>query len=57
VDVGTYDEYQLQVGARVLHRKLEALGIPHVYEEYPDGHRHTDYRYAHSLERLSKALQ
>jgi enterochelin esterase-like enzyme len=57
VDVGAYDEYQLQVGARVLHRKLEALGIPHVYEEYPDGHRHTDYRYANSLERLSKALR
>ena len=57
VDVGIYDAYQLQVGARLLHRKREALGIPHVYEEYPDGHRHTDYRYAHSLERLSKALQ
>lgn len=57
IDVGSYDEYQLQVGARVLHRKLEALGIPHVYEEYPDGHRHTDYRYAYSLERLYEALR
>jgi len=57
IDVGQYDEYQLQVGARVLHRKLERIGIPHVYEEYPDGHRHTHYRYADSLARLYEALQ
>jgi len=57
VDVGQYDEYQLQVGARVLHRRLEALGIPHVYEEYPDGHRGTHYRYDVSLPRLAEALQ
>jgi len=57
VDAGQTDEYQLQVGARVLHRKLEALGIPHVYEEYPDGHRGTRYRYDVSLPLLAEALQ
>ncbi len=57
VDVGEFDEYQLQVGARVLHRKLAALGIPHTYEEYPDGHRDTHYRYAASLARLYEALR
>jgi enterochelin esterase-like enzyme len=57
IDAGEYDEYQLQVGARVLHRKLHDLGISHVYEEYPDGHRGTHYRYAHSLARLYEALQ
>ncbi|MBN1202356.1 MAG: esterase [Anaerolineae bacterium] len=56
IDVGQYDEYQLQIGARVLHQKLETLGIPHVYEEYPDGHRGTHYRYADSLPRLVEAL-
>lgn len=56
IDVGQFDEYQLQVGARVLHQKLEALGVPHVYEEYPDGHRDTHYRYDASLPRLVEAL-
>jgi hypothetical protein len=57
IDAGQYDEYQLQVGARVLHRKLENLGIAHVYEEYPDGHRGTHYRYDESLVRLYEALR
>jgi enterochelin esterase family protein len=57
VDVGRYDEYQLQVGARLLHRKLERLGIAHIYEEYPDGHRDTHYRYAASLPALYEALR
>ncbi len=57
LDVGQYDEYQLQVGARVLHRKMSALSIPHEYEEYPDGHRGTHYRYEVSLPKLAEALQ
>lgn len=57
IDAGQYDEYQLQVGARLLHRRLDALGIDHIYEEYPDGHRDTHYRYNVSLPRLAEALQ
>ncbi|HEX3053007.1 MAG TPA: alpha/beta hydrolase-fold protein [Aggregatilineaceae bacterium] len=57
IDAGQYDEYQLQVGARVLSRKLTALNIPHQYEEYPDGHRHTHYRYEVSLAALYEALK
>ena len=57
VDVGQYDEYQLQVGARVLHRKMDALSISHEYEEFPDGHRGTHYRYETSLPKLAEALQ
>jgi len=57
IDAGQFDEYQLQVGARLLHRKLDQLGIPHIYEEYPGGHRDTHYRYAESLPRLYEALQ
>ncbi|MBN1680583.1 MAG: esterase [Anaerolineae bacterium] len=56
IDAGQFDEYQLQVGARILHHKLDALAIDHVYEEFPDGHRGTHYRYADSLPRLVKAL-
>lgn len=56
IDAGSQDEYQLQVGARVLHQRLETLGITHDYEEYPDGHRGTHYRYDTSLPRLYEAL-
>jgi hypothetical protein len=57
IDAGQFDEYQLQVGARLLSRKLNALGIRHVYEEYPDGHRDTHYRYANSLVYLYEVLR
>ncbi len=57
IDVGRFDEYQLQVGARLLSRKLDTLGIPHIYEEYPDGHRDTHYRYADSLAYLVEVLR
>ncbi len=56
IDAGQYDEYQLQVGARLLHQKLSALDIAHVYQEYPDGHRDTHYRYDVSLPLLVEAL-
>lgn len=56
LDVGAYDEYQLQIGARLLHNKLETLGIAHIYEEYPDGHRGTRYRFDSSLPLLAEAL-
>lgn len=56
VDAGEFDEYQLQVGARLLHRKLDALNITHTYDEYPDGHRGTRYRFDTSLPVLAKAL-
>jgi len=56
VDAGAYDEYQLQVGARVLHRRLDDLGIAHTYENTGRASRH-HYRYANSLARLYEALR
>lgn len=56
IDCGTYDEYNLQVGARLLSRQLRALNVPHTYEEFPGGHRGTHYRYDVSLPRLVAAL-
>jgi enterochelin esterase family protein len=56
IDCGKYDEYNLQVGARLLSRKLTALGVPHTHEEYPGGHRGTHFRYDVSLPRLVNAL-
>jgi enterochelin esterase-like enzyme len=56
IDCGQFDEYNLQVGARLLSKQLATSGIPHTYEEYPGGHRGTHYRYDVSLPRLVQAL-
>ncbi|HVO43511.1 MAG TPA: alpha/beta hydrolase-fold protein [Aggregatilineales bacterium] len=56
IDCGLYDEYNLQVGARLMSRALTAAGVAHAFEEYPGGHRGTHYRYDVSIPRLVKAL-
>jgi putative tributyrin esterase len=48
-DCGTEDV--LLEHNRVLHRDLEAAGIPHVYEEFPGGHT-WDYWHAHLSDTL-----
>lgn len=55
-DCGTRDEWHLHLGARLLARRMEALHIPHAYEEFEDGHMNVSYRFDVSLPRLSKAL-
>ncbi|QJE74575.1 enterochelin esterase [Aerophototrophica crusticola] len=56
IDCGDRDQYNLVYGARRLHRRLEALGIKHRYEEFPDDHSGVDYRMDESLPFLAKAL-
>ncbi len=56
LEVGTYDEYHLQVGARIMHRKLTSMDVAHQFEEFPDGHGSTSYRYDVSLPILAQAL-
>ncbi|MEZ4361673.1 MAG: alpha/beta hydrolase-fold protein [Kofleriaceae bacterium] len=56
VDCGDLDQYNLVYGARVLHRRLEELGVPHHYEEFPDDHTKVDYRMDVSLPLLARAL-
>ena len=56
IDCGDIDQYNLVYGARLLHRKLEGLGIAHVYEEFHDDHSSIDYRMDRSLPLLAKAL-
>jgi hypothetical protein len=56
VDCGVRDEYHLHHGARALSRGLERHGIPHVYEEFEDGHMNVSYRYDRSLPVLARAL-
>jgi enterochelin esterase-like enzyme len=56
IDCGDVDQYNLVHGARRLHRSLEKLGVPHVYEEFADNHSSVDYRMDGSLPFLVKAL-
>lgn len=56
IDAGTRDEFALDVGARILGAKLTELGIPHVHEEFDDGHFGISYRFDRSLEMISNAI-
>jgi pimeloyl-ACP methyl ester carboxylesterase len=56
LDCGNRDEYFLNFGARFFSKKLKKLGIRHIYEEFPDGHRGTSYRYKISLPQVAQCL-
>lgn len=56
IDCGDVDQYDLVYGARRLHRRLEAQGIDHRYEEFPDDHSGIDYRMDVSLPFLAERL-
>jgi len=53
LDCGRWDEHHLQLGNRIYTRRLDALGVPHVYEEFDGGHMNIAHRYDLSLARLS----
>ena len=57
LDAGTRDEFGLDLGARILAKKLRDLGIPHIHEEFDDGHMNIAYRYNRSLELISKNIE
>lgn len=56
IDVGWRDQYNIHFGNRRLHRKLEALGIAHHYEEFDGTHSGIDWRLDTSLPWLTNAL-
>jgi enterochelin esterase-like enzyme len=56
MDCGSYDQYHLQFGARILHKTLSEQKIKHYFEEFPDNHTDLDYRYDISLPFLVKAI-
>jgi hypothetical protein len=56
IDVGRWDEYHLQFGARAFHQRLDELEIPHIYEEFDGGHRGTTYRYDNSIPSMVRVL-
>jgi enterochelin esterase family protein len=53
IDCGIYDEENLLYGARILSKQLSEMGIPHIFEEFEGGHRHTEFRYDVSLKAVS----
>jgi S-formylglutathione hydrolase FrmB len=57
IDCGSRDEFNLHFGARTFVKKLKALGVPHEYEEFDDGHMGVSYRYEVSLPKIVRALQ
>lgn len=54
IDAGTRDEFFLDLGARIFCEKLKKLAVPHVYEEFDDGHFNISYRANRSLEIISQ---
>lgn len=56
IDCGDIDQYNLVYGARRMTKRLTALGVEHIYQEFPDDHSSVDYRMDVSLPILSKAL-
>lgn len=56
LDCGTEDQYNILYGTRRVHRTLDARGIAHRYEEFPDNHSSVDYRMNISLPYLAEAL-
>jgi S-formylglutathione hydrolase FrmB len=56
IDCGTSDQFNLLYGARRFVKRLEALGIAHRYEEFPDNHSGVDYRMDESLPFLAQAI-
>jgi enterochelin esterase family protein len=57
IDAGKKDEFNLDIGAKILSIKLTGLGVPHTHEEFDDGHFGISYRYDRSLELISERIE
>jgi enterochelin esterase family protein len=57
LDCGRRDEYGLDIGARIVARRMRELGLEVRHEEFDDDHRNVGYRYAISLPALSAVLE
>jgi S-formylglutathione hydrolase FrmB len=49
LDCGTRDEFNIRWGTRMVAAALKKAGVPHVHEEFEDGHMGINYRYERSL--------
>ncbi len=57
IDAGTRDEFFLDIGAKILCRELKKFDIPHIHEEFDDGHFNISYRNNRSLELISENIK
>ncbi len=57
IDAGLRDEFNLDIGAKVLSKRLKTLGVQHIHEEFNDGHFNISYRYNRSLELISETIE
>jgi enterochelin esterase family protein len=56
IDCGMYDEEDLLYGARSFTQRLIEHQIPHYFEVFEGGHRHSDFRYDVSLKMISEKI-
>jgi S-formylglutathione hydrolase FrmB len=56
LDAGLRDEFNLQYGARIFCKRLQARGVKFIHEEFDDGHFNIQYRYDVSLKAISDAI-
>ena len=56
LDCGRRDEYNLDIGARVVAERIRGLGLEVRHEEFDDDHRNVGYRYETSLPALAAVL-
>jgi S-formylglutathione hydrolase FrmB len=57
LDCGRRDEYALDVGARLLAKRMREMGLEVRHEEFDDDHRNVGYRYEVSLPALAGVLE
>ena len=57
VDAGMRDEFALDIGARILSKRLDEFEVPHIHEEFDDGHFNISYRSNRSLELISQNFE
>ncbi len=56
LDCGRRDEYNLDIGARVVSRRIRDLGLTVRHEEFDDDHRNVGYRHEVSMPALVEVL-
>jgi len=57
IDAGTRDEFAVDLGAKILCRRLKDFDIPHIHEEFDDGHFNIGYRQNRSLALISQNFE
>lgn len=56
LDAGKSDEFNLDIGARILSETLRNKGVDHIHEEFDGGHFSISYRFDRSLELISGSM-